>query len=308
MRGQKRWNFGEIEIVPWDFALRASEITDFTRIEKVHQLTILFERWLGDPRYRASVLAIEREFTLTAPPTLGRPGGRENDRAIIAGLRSAFEARKFHALLTTGRISAGALTAYGRSWRFEGAEVIESNFALRVGTLADYYLITDAANFARALNGWLRDPRDRRAVLDMYEATAPSSARDFLRPDDPSQDKRIVDELVTLWQDRRLYFLQHRIVGGIGGDEVSGIDPVAAIPPPAKGRQSSSPAKTWIEIVLVDETGKPVPGVKYQLKITDGSLREGTLGADGSVRVNGIDPGTCTVSFPQIDAREWSRA
>ena len=65
--------------------------------------------------------------------------------------------------------------------------------------------------------------------------------------------------------------------------------------------------KTWIEIQLVDEEGNPIAGERYILKITDGSTREGTLDAEGKTAVRGIDPGTCTLRFPDLDAREYKR-
>jgi hypothetical protein len=63
--------------------------------------------------------------------------------------------------------------------------------------------------------------------------------------------------------------------------------------------------KTWIEIRLVDPEDKPVPDEKHRIKLTDGSVHEGTLDADGRARFSGIDPGACEVSFPRIDAPEW---
>ncbi len=72
--------------------------------------------------------------------------------------------------------------------------------------------------------------------------------------------------------------------------------PEAAKVPPPRPQQP----KTYIEIRLVDETGNPVGGAKYKLQLTDGSVREGNLDADGWVRVRGIDPGTCKVTFPEM--------
>jgi hypothetical protein len=69
--------------------------------------------------------------------------------------------------------------------------------------------------------------------------------------------------------------------------------------------QACDNTKTWIEIRLVDDAGNPVSGMKYQIKLPDSSIREGILGEDGTARVNGILPGQCSVSFPEIDADEW---
>jgi hypothetical protein len=102
--------------------------------------------------------------------------------------------------------------------------------------------------------------------------------------------------------------------GGVG-DESRG-NPVQQSSRPSSQDQprssSSSPTekssdKTWVDVQLLDENGDPVAGERYILKLTDGSIREGTLGEDGRVRVNGIDPGNCVVTFPDIDTKEWWR-
>jgi len=48
-----------------------------------------------------------------------------------------------------------------------------------------------------------------------------------------------------------------------------------------------------------------MPGEKYRIKLPNGKLIDGTLDARGEARMDGIDPGTCEVSFPDIDANEW---
>lgn len=64
--------------------------------------------------------------------------------------------------------------------------------------------------------------------------------------------------------------------------------------------------KNWIEIELLDQDNKPVPGEPYRITLPDGqTLAEGTLDEKGFARVDGIDPGTCKVTFPQRDKRSW---
>ena len=92
-----------------------------------------------------------------------------------------------------------------------------------------------------------------------------------------------------------------------------------AAPPPApaksagaSGASSASPAtaatKTWIEIVLTDEDGTPIGDVLYRIVLPDGIIKFGYLDAKGRGRVDGIDPGACQVSFPEIDGAEWRPA
>jgi hypothetical protein len=75
----------------------------------------------------------------------------------------------------------------------------------------------------------------------------------------------------------------------------------AAPPPPSK------PQKTWIEIKLVDMDGDPVPDQTYKIDLPDGTSKQDDLDNNGDARFTGIEPGTCTVWFPDIDAREWDR-
>ena len=63
--------------------------------------------------------------------------------------------------------------------------------------------------------------------------------------------------------------------------------------------------KTWIAIELIGEDDKPIPGAAYRILLTDGSAKDGVLDGDGSARVDGIDPGTCMVTFPGLDQDAW---
>jgi hypothetical protein len=63
--------------------------------------------------------------------------------------------------------------------------------------------------------------------------------------------------------------------------------------------------KTWIAVQLIGEDDKPVPGIPYRILLPDGSTREGVLDAEGTARVENIDPGTCVVTFPGLDQDAW---
>jgi type VI secretion system secreted protein VgrG len=81
-----------------------------------------------------------------------------------------------------------------------------------------------------------------------------------------------------------------------------------------KSSSSSSPTDqkkektSWVEIELRDEDGAPVAGEAYQITLPDGKvLATGTLDEKGFARVDGIDPGKCKVTFPNMDGRTWSK-
>jgi type VI secretion system secreted protein VgrG len=78
---------------------------------------------------------------------------------------------------------------------------------------------------------------------------------------------------------------------------------------PASGDSAPDQQKKthWIEIKLVDEDGKPVPGEEYQIVLPDGgTAASGTLDENGFARVDGIeDPGSCKITFPKRDKQSW---
>ena len=63
----------------------------------------------------------------------------------------------------------------------------------------------------------------------------------------------------------------------------------------------------WVEIELLDHAGKPVPSEPYEIELPDGSTTEGYLDGKGQARVDGIEPGNCKISFPNIDKKSWRK-
>jgi type VI secretion system secreted protein VgrG len=85
-----------------------------------------------------------------------------------------------------------------------------------------------------------------------------------------------------------------------------GATPVPAHKPPQDPEEKKK--KSWIEIELVDENGLPVAGQGYRILLPDGSAATGTLDPNGFARVEGIEPGACQVTFPELDERDWKPA
>ena len=80
------------------------------------------------------------------------------------------------------------------------------------------------------------------------------------------------------------------------------------VKPHVPGKDSDQSKKTvWIEIELVDKRGKPVPGEAYRVTLPDGTAAEGTLDGKGFARVDGIDPGSCKITFPELEKQAWKR-
>lgn len=69
--------------------------------------------------------------------------------------------------------------------------------------------------------------------------------------------------------------------------------------------------KSWIEIELfevVEEEEIPVPGERYKITLPDDSVAESTLDDKGFARIEGIEPGECKITFPELDGKEWEKA
>jgi hypothetical protein len=62
---------------------------------------------------------------------------------------------------------------------------------------------------------------------------------------------------------------------------------------------------SWIEFELFDDEGVPVPFEPYTVELADGSMIEGNLDAVGRARIEGINPGTCKISYPKLDKDSW---
>ncbi|MBK8184486.1 MAG: type VI secretion system tip protein VgrG [Candidatus Competibacteraceae bacterium] len=117
-------------------------------------------------------------------------------------------------------------------------------------------------------------------------------------------------------------YFRPRSSGGSGGAPVA----PPASPPPRPTANSYQPLSTaldpttrqtlitdtpprpvhWIEIELVDEASRPVPGAKYEITMPDQTVKQGTLDEKGWARVDGIkDPGQCQITFPDLDREAW---
>jgi hypothetical protein len=77
---------------------------------------------------------------------------------------------------------------------------------------------------------------------------------------------------------------------------------------PYKPPEGEDNELTWIEIELVDEEDNPVPSERYEIEVSDGRVVRGTLDQDGFARVEGIEPGTCKITFPELDKEAWEPA
>ena len=65
----------------------------------------------------------------------------------------------------------------------------------------------------------------------------------------------------------------------------------------------------YIEVELVDEAGKPVPGAAVKVTLPDGeTVASGSTNEKGLYKVSNIDPGNCEIHFPDYDDAAWEEA
>jgi acyl-CoA synthetase (AMP-forming)/AMP-acid ligase II len=63
--------------------------------------------------------------------------------------------------------------------------------------------------------------------------------------------------------------------------------------------------KTFIAIKLKNPDGSPAAGEPYEIVVDGEAVASGTLNDKGEARVDGLDPQTCKVRFPRLDAARW---
>lgn len=75
----------------------------------------------------------------------------------------------------------------------------------------------------------------------------------------------------------------------------------------ATGEPPQGPTE-WVAIELVDQDDKPVGMIRYKVIGPDGVEHTGLTDSDGRARVEGLSPGNCTITFPDLHAGEWERS
>jgi type VI secretion system secreted protein VgrG len=101
------------------------------------------------------------------------------------------------------------------------------------------------------------------------------------------------------------------LVAQIAGTAAPGMDPQEAAAHNAPWHQEpeeEKEEKSWIEIQLVDENDQPVAGERYRITLSDGTtVDQGRTDSNGMAKITGIDPGTCKITFPDLDKEAWEK-
>jgi uncharacterized Zn-binding protein involved in type VI secretion len=85
----------------------------------------------------------------------------------------------------------------------------------------------------------------------------------------------------------------------------STIPPDPPLPPASPTPPGEDIPRTTLEVVVTDTDGKPLSGVRYEVKDPSGKVHEGTTNPEGLIRIDGLDAGQCQVSLPDLDHQDW---
>lgn len=150
---------------------------------------------------------------------------------------------------------------------------------------------------ATTMDTWLRSGRPDSLVVSRIQALV---QEERLGPPHPRPAELDRQDLLAMLRAGRLRLYARRLP-----------PPLAPQAREAEQEKPSAPAweetKTWVAIRLLDDEvpPNPVPFKRYRVELTDGSTREGKLDARGEAYFDGIDPGTCKVTFPDFDVADW---
>jgi len=155
------------------------------------------------------------------------------------------------------------------------------------------------------LSRWRADSTELAVLVELYSSLrasplAPGASEAVVR-------QTVIPRLRKAFELRELLLVEPEPIGVFSGPVIEAFLQRSQPQRPAAQSAAKEAVKTWIEFRLVNQNGDPIPGARYRMKSTDGSTREGRLDDGGSVRVRGIDPGTCEITFLDYDGREWKR-
>ena len=167
----------------------------------------------------------------------------------------------------------------------------------------DDEIIVDRLALSVDLDWWLQDPVFQRTLIEIWESSSlfPLTQTGlFTRAEQIRFLKPRLEELFL--QGPMVLVRRPKTIRSWGepGEDEEEITKKAPVSPKTE--------LTWIEIQLVDEQDRPVPSEQYSIELPDGLVRNGSLDAEGLARLDGLQPGTCKVTFPRLDGREWRPA
>lgn len=201
----------------------------------------------------------------------GEADGRSSEVAPAPGGSKVSAEQRLISSLMTGR---AALSLDGVRYRLVAAE---AGAAVRGHNDYSSVPTADAGELVQRLaEATARSPADRAAWAEVREAVS--------RGDDKAR--------IVLLRPRPASFVPA---------------PLTAAPAPAPAPRPAVATQTWIEFEIQFEDGSPFMG-NCVVELPGGVRSEGAPDDQGVIRIERLDPGTCKISFPELDAPAWKAA
>jgi hypothetical protein len=135
---------------------------------------------------------------------------------------------------------------------------------------------------------------EARAIVERMQKRPTNTA------DQRAQWAEVLEHMSEVRGDGGLVLLRDAPTGG-------GSKPETSDGPALTPSQMKSQVTDWIEVQVLYDDGTPYEG-NCVVELPDGTKTDGAPGADGMVRIDGISPGTCKVTLPDLDKETWDRA
>jgi hypothetical protein len=179
------------------------------------------------------------------------------------------------------------------SWILEG-RAGEPLHVVRAGATIDPEIEPMPVGAALAwLSRWLLDPRATEILAHVHGALFGSLSLTSWSEGD--RHTPLYQALATAIELGDLLVLEP------ARDSAAVLAPVSPSEPPPSNLPPVT-VGTFIEVELRDQDGKLFPTL-LRITLPDGSKQQPAF--DGFIRLDGLDPGTCDIEFPDIDGRSW---
>jgi uncharacterized Zn-binding protein involved in type VI secretion len=97
------------------------------------------------------------------------------------------------------------------------------------------------------------------------------------------------------------------MIGEMGSGSAKSVVAVAAASERDDGSSRSSSTASWIEIQMNDRGGFGVANTKFRLESSAGEIIHGVTDGNGLARVEGIEPGSHKITFPDLPPDGWKK-
>jgi hypothetical protein len=157
--------------------------------------------------------------------------------------------------------------------------------------------LVEPHRWARA---WTRLREVARAPANVARLRAFLAASGWGMPAGTSADEAVLERVAHLLAEGRVMWHERR-----ADVDASWLRPEGGSASESALDEARKEELTWISIELIGENDEPIPSEPYRIELPDGTTRSGRLDAQGRARIDGLDPGSCRITFPDLDEAAW---